>query len=122
MYWVVLTSPKPDGKTLFEAAFSNPLGDAQSLNPGGYSTIFGTSRAWITFKSQQPLQLKEAANFKATDPVELKRYLPKDCGAVLDQASAQTLMFYDQSNKKLKMLLQSPELNCYYEQRERGAK
>lgn len=122
MYWVVFTSPKPDAKALFESAFANSLNDVQSLNPGGYSTIFGTSRAWITFKSQQPLRLKAADQFKPTDTTELKRYLPKDCGAVLDQPSAQTLMWYDQTNKTLKMLFQSPDLSCYYEQRQRGAK
>jgi hypothetical protein len=122
MYYVVLSSPKPDAKALFEANFTNPLGHVQALNPGGYSTIFGTSRAWLTFKASVPLQLRNADQYKPSDTTELKRYLPKDCGAVLDQPGVQNLMWYDQAGKRLKLYLQSPSLSCYYEQRERGAK
>jgi hypothetical protein len=122
MYYVVLSSPKPDARLLFESAFFNPVSDVQTLTPDGYSTIFGTSRAWLTFRASVPLQLRNADQYKPSDTTELKRYLPKDCGAVLDQPGVQNLMWYDQAGKRLKLLLQSPELNCYYEQRERGAR
>lgn len=42
LYWMVLTSLKPDAKVLFESAFSSHTSQVHSLQSGAYSTVFGS--------------------------------------------------------------------------------